>query len=295
MIVQQTALFAGIPSSTNIVATFTVMGEPASKARPRFDHRGSKSHAYTPSKTKAAEARVAQEFLKVAKKKGTDSEKTYGISAHFYNGTRQRRDVDNMLKLILDGLNGWAFPDDSQVVEVIGRKSIVPKSEARTEVTLYKIGEVDRLTKPCAHCGNNFITWPSLYEATKYCSQECNYEHRKELKTVTCIQCGNTFQAHGKEEAKSRKFCSKECRKQWSGYEVACSICGKKFWRTKRYIKKRNYCSRDCMLKNEALKAKDRRKHHMPGTCLICGGGTSRKEYKRCNTCRLEGKHVANE
>jgi len=34
----------------------------------------------------------------------------------------QRPDVDNLIKTVLDGLNGIAWVDDAQVVEVIGRK-----------------------------------------------------------------------------------------------------------------------------------------------------------------------------
>lgn len=137
------APFAGIPSTSNIVAAFTVHGEPVSKARPRFNHRGSKSHAYTPELTKAAESKVAAAFLEQTHRRGTDPDITYGISAHFFNGTRQRRDVDNMLKLVLDGLNKVAFPDDVQVTEVIGRKSFVSKYEARTEVIVYVVGTVE--------------------------------------------------------------------------------------------------------------------------------------------------------
>ena len=70
----------------------------------------------------------------------TDTETAYAVHATFFNGTMQRRDVDNMLKLILDGLNGVAYPDDTQVLEVWGRKTKVETGQARTEVRLYRIG-----------------------------------------------------------------------------------------------------------------------------------------------------------
>ncbi|MCW2898779.1 MAG: RusA family crossover junction endodeoxyribonuclease, partial [Streptosporangiaceae bacterium] len=69
-----------------------------------------------------------------------NSEHTYGVTALFVSGTRHRRDVDNMLKLILDGLNKVAWADDDQVVEVSGRKTYEPLSRdhARTEVVVYR-------------------------------------------------------------------------------------------------------------------------------------------------------------
>lgn len=285
----QLALFAGIPSTSNIVAAFTVHGEPASKARPRFDHRGSKSHAYTPARTKAAEAKVAAAFLEQTHRRGTDPDITYGISAHFFSGTRQRRDVDNMLKLVLDGLNKVAFPDDVQVTEVIGRKSFTSKSEARTEVIVYVVGTVERLTKKCAHCGAEFVTWPSLIEATKYCSADCRQKHRREQCEATCENCGKTFQARGHKDASSRRFCSRECHAEFSSAEVACSICGKVFRKYRSWIRERNYCSQECARANDALVHKARRSKHFPGTCAICGAGTTRKEYRRCNPCKLAG------
>lgn len=282
------ALFAGPESESSIVASFTVPGEPASKARPRFDHRGSKSHAYTPAKTKAAEAKVAACYLAAAHKRGTDPDITYGVLAHFYNGTRQRRDVDNMVKLVLDGLNTVAFPDDVQVVEVVGRKSFVLKKEARTEVVLYRVGEVDRLTKKCEHCDGEFVTWPSQCEVTKYCSRECREADRRERREVTCKQCGKTFLAHGKKDASTRKFCSKECRTEYGSVEVVCDWCDKPFKRYRSWIRKQNYCSDQCS-HNAMMKRRHEAKCR-PGVCRVCGKGTSRKEYTRCNTCRLAGK-----
>lgn len=287
----QTALFAGIPSSNKIVATFTVKGEPASKARPRFDNRGSKTKVYTPAKTKAAEDRVAAEFLKVAKRKGTDPERTYGVSAHFYSGTRQRRDVDNMMKLVLDGLNGWAFPDDVQVTEIIGRKSIVPKTDARTEVTVYEIGEVDRLTKPCKECGEPFVTWPSQYDTSKFCGKECSERWRTRPKERVCQYCGKEFLAHGATHA--RPFCSRECRNAEGHITINCEICQKPFDQYRSWAKHHKCCSVECAEIRNKKRREMRATKKFPGTCLICGAGTTRKEYKRCNPCKLAGKKVS--
>ena len=285
-------LFAGPGTSSQIIATFTVKGEPASKARPRFDHRGSKSHAYTPEKTKLAENRVCAAFLEAAHKKGTDTETAYGVLAHFYSGTHQRRDVDNMVKLILDGLNGVAFPDDSQVVEIVGRKSFVARSDARTEVTVYKVGRVDRLTRACAFCGKDFTTYPSVADKKMYCSTKCREAHKIKRREVVCINCGKTFLAWGEVKAATRKYCSKECAKEHRSVTVACTICGAEFSRYACHVREHNYCSKECATKAVVEEHRNRRTTHFPGKCLICGAGTTRKEYRRCNHCKRAGKTI---
>lgn len=139
-----------------VVARFTIEGEPVSKSRARFTKRGSKTRTYTPEKTRQAEEKVAWLFRQAARGHKPDPDSTYGVMALFFAGTRQRRDVDNMLKLILDGLNKVAWADDDQVVEVSGRKSFenrAPK-RARTEVVVYRVGTVYRPTATCEHCGD---------------------------------------------------------------------------------------------------------------------------------------------
>ena len=46
-----------------------------------------------------------------------------------------RPDIDNLVKIVLDGLNGVAFMDDKQVIELyaIKRYSIEPRTEIMVE------------------------------------------------------------------------------------------------------------------------------------------------------------------
>ena len=61
------------------------------------------------------------------------------IDIDFYNSTRHRRDIDNMAKLVLDGLNKEAFLDDYQVVGLNSRKFHTVIGPARTEVTIREV------------------------------------------------------------------------------------------------------------------------------------------------------------
>ena len=52
----------------------------------------------------------------------------------------QRPDVDNLIKTVLDGLNGIAWKDDAQVIEVTGRKEWgnFPETQVKITYTLEK-------------------------------------------------------------------------------------------------------------------------------------------------------------
>jgi Holliday junction resolvase RusA-like endonuclease len=58
------------------------------------------------------------------------------LTCSFYMGDSRRRDLDNVLKAISDGLNGVAWIDDSQVVEIHATKSVDrqhPRAVVRVE------------------------------------------------------------------------------------------------------------------------------------------------------------------
>ena len=86
-----------------LVAEFEVPGEPVSKARARFSRQNGKTVAYTPERTKTGEQRIAIAYRAAGGRRCRDTETAFAVHADFLNGTMQRRDVDNMLKLVLDG------------------------------------------------------------------------------------------------------------------------------------------------------------------------------------------------
>lgn len=114
--------------------TFKIDGQPQGKARPRFAN----GHAYTPTKTKEYEEAIKWAY-KAAGGKLNGGYVAVNISA-FYGipkaTTKKDRelierglikpavkpDIDNVIKAVLDGLNGVAYSDDKQVVRVFAAK-----------------------------------------------------------------------------------------------------------------------------------------------------------------------------
>jgi Holliday junction resolvase RusA-like endonuclease len=114
---------------------FTVDGEPMVKARPRMTKTG---HTYTPKTTVDAEKRVREAFEATGHDGFTGS---VGMELAFFQGTRARKDVDNLVKLILDSLNGIAYEDDVHVNVVLARRVYVTKDRARSVIRIFETDE----------------------------------------------------------------------------------------------------------------------------------------------------------
>ncbi|MFD6400775.1 RusA family crossover junction endodeoxyribonuclease [Nocardia sp. NPDC060249] len=230
-----------------VIARFTVDGEPVSKARARFTNRGSKTRVYTPEKTRVAEERVAWSFREVAPWHEPDNEFTYGVMAVFFSDTRQRRDVDNMLKLICDGLNGVAWHDDVQVEEIAGRRGRDLIGNARTDILIYRIGKIQRPEKACLQCKQPFLIYNST-SRQKYCSAQCRSDARKANRVRTCTNCGETFEANPSDESTR---CSRKCRTDATTKLLVCVGCGTSFRRPQSWVKTdASWCSRTCQDQN---------------------------------------------
>jgi len=110
---------------------FLVPGEPKSKGRPRFRRVGQAVSTYTPAKTAKAEAEVLRAMGPVARR--LEGALSLGVTAvfpipksvtkveraarqgQFYTGPK---DLDNVVKLVQDALNGVLFEDDRQIAEI---------------------------------------------------------------------------------------------------------------------------------------------------------------------------------
>lgn len=263
-------------ANVQIVARFTVDGEPVSKARARFTKAG---HSYTPDATRAAEVKVAWRFRAASKCTSPDSENTFGVFGIFFSATRQRRDVDNMLKLLLDGLNKVAWADDNQVTEVSGRKELIDEPEhARTEVVIYRLGPIQHRMSSCEHCGKSYPAYRSQ-KGRRFCSRECDLKRRAVARQKACPNCQATFDpAHSRQ-----KYCSSDCHRAGHSVESTCVECGKAFKRwASQASRSVDACSPEC---RQAYWRKHRAKAAQ-GTCEHCGGPTSKKAYVRCRACR---------
>lgn len=121
------------------VVTFFIDGQPVPKGRPRFSRRGDHVQAYTPKKTSDYEELVAQHghVLAVGLRRLGVSLPWSGrlaLTATFYverpkSSKRtsephrlKKPDVDNLLKSVLDGLEGVLFTDDKIITDVYTRK-----------------------------------------------------------------------------------------------------------------------------------------------------------------------------
>lgn len=108
---------------------FFVPGKVQGKARPRFSHRS--GTVYTPGKTKSYERQIAEayeaqsgpcfegavmviiEAVFSIPKSWSRAKKADAAAGKLAPG---KPDIDNILKVVLDGLNGIAYEDDKQVV-----------------------------------------------------------------------------------------------------------------------------------------------------------------------------------
>ena len=114
--------------------TIKIPGRPKGKSRPRFAN----GHAYTPKATRDYEKAIATCYQEQYGRKfegglSIDIEAVFKIPESWnkkkkwetINEGRKpeiRPDIDNIVKVVMDGLNGIAYDDDSQVVEITARK-----------------------------------------------------------------------------------------------------------------------------------------------------------------------------
>jgi Holliday junction resolvase RusA-like endonuclease len=268
-----------------ILAHLTIDGEPVSKARARFTNRGSKSRAYTPEKTKQAEQNVAAHFRRTVPGWRPHGLHGFGVMAVFFTESFQRRDVDNMIKLILDACNKVVWEDDVQVTEVSGRV-VRGVDDPRTEIAIYITPSSARPTKPCEHCGTPFDVYKSQ-GARRFCDRACGTAWRQEQRRRSCPECGTDFFP---KPSQQDAHCSRACADKATRVLVPCAQCGTEYSVPQSIARRRgnNYCSDDC----KAAFWRGRRPSTAKGTCAVCGGPTSKKTYRRCNPCKQAGREA---
>ncbi len=115
---------------------FTVDGEPVAKARPRVV----KGRTYTPQRTLDAEEAIGYRFREELP--GHEPLTGWvGMRCTFYTKSqRPRSDVDNLIKLVSDALEGIAYVNDKQVEDVRGRR-VRGAKDPRTVIEIWPIVE----------------------------------------------------------------------------------------------------------------------------------------------------------
>jgi len=116
-----------------IAIYITVPGKPVGKERPRMGKHG----VYTPTKTKKFERLVYVSALE-RRPWGWSREGRFDIEVSCYFPDLHRRDVDNVLKSVMDGMKGVIYDDDAQV-SVAKVKGMLDRERPRTEIIVRRL------------------------------------------------------------------------------------------------------------------------------------------------------------
>ena len=133
------------------MVTCRITGKPQGKGRPRFTMKG---HAYTPERTVAYEKLIRDEYMKQCGHNFGDVPLKMMVIIEYApprSATKKMRedmlarklyptkkpDIDNVVKAVADALNGVAYRDDVQIVELF-----VKKWYAEEDAVRFKLREV---------------------------------------------------------------------------------------------------------------------------------------------------------
>jgi Holliday junction resolvase RusA-like endonuclease len=136
----------------------TIPGEPEAKMRPVFARRGKFISTYTPDITVRYENLVKMMFINAREDAGvagllegpleiridayfpipsSESKKRKAMMLSGEIKCTKKKDVDNIAKIVMDGLSNVAYKDDKQIVELVVTKQY--SEEPRVEVVLKEV------------------------------------------------------------------------------------------------------------------------------------------------------------
>lgn len=128
---------------SSTIHAFTVLGPPQPKERARACPNG--KHV-TPLKTRRYE-RLVGTVAGLQAPRNWRLDGTYRVEVRAYFADRRTRDVDNVAKAILDGLNKILWRDDRQVVRIVSEKH-VDRAAPRVEVLVEMVAPADVAALP---------------------------------------------------------------------------------------------------------------------------------------------------
>lgn len=116
------------------IVSFTVPGDPVAKERPRLGRNG---NVFTPHRTRLAESIIWARWRSAVGPGVGVLTGPVRLELRFDCATRQRVDIDNLSKTVLDALNGRAYHDDAQVLQLRLEKRLgMGKVQACTAITI---------------------------------------------------------------------------------------------------------------------------------------------------------------
>lgn len=272
-----------IAKDGDVVLALTIPGDPLSKQRPRWARKT--GHMFTPEATRHREEGI-KVLAKVAYRElAPDATALFSLRAGFYLKTNQRRDADNMLKLVSDALTGLVWADDSQVVEVFAFKVPADRpDEARTEVVVARMpGMMPYQFGACLLCKRQFRTYPS-WRYRAYCGRRCYGLGNRRRIIIPCTGCAKPVERTTGAPKTRETFCSMECRRAHQSVTIICTGCGQPFTLERSMATRRKTCSAACA----ATVARTSARGRFWGVCIQCGRGVTKKEYQRCKACQMQ-------
>jgi Holliday junction resolvase RusA-like endonuclease len=140
-----------------------VIGEPLGKGRPRFRRLPTFVSTYTDAKTKGYETLIAKTWQdtfgkNILFKKDSPLEVEIicqfsvpkstpkSIKSKMLNGDipyTKKPDIDNIAKIVLDGLNGVAYEDDKQIVALFIKKHYINNELEEPSIQVRIYGEIE--------------------------------------------------------------------------------------------------------------------------------------------------------
>ena len=128
--------------------TFFVPGKPRGKGRPRMNMKTGRM--YTPASTKQYESDIRQAFIRQGGESFGEAPLMVEIEAQYpmpkswskkkkdeargeYSGVKV--DIDNLVKVLLDGMQGCVMDNDQQVVFLIGCKRWTDTGGVKVTIT----------------------------------------------------------------------------------------------------------------------------------------------------------------
>ena len=136
---------------------FTIYGKPKAKGRPRFTTYGGYARSYTPQDTIEYENLIKLSYLQASEnQESIEYEKPIIMKINAYYAipkqTSKKKmaemisgrirpcikvDCDNLAKIIADSLNGVAYKDDTQIVDMYIHKWYDEQPRVEVEITNY--------------------------------------------------------------------------------------------------------------------------------------------------------------